>query len=218
MKEHQLDLVLVPMALSVVIGYHLWLLHTIIHHPTRTVVGLNAIARKRWATAIMANPEKNAMLAVQTLRNYIMASTVLATTAITLASLISVFMGTSSPLTAASMLIYGNKTHLLSSIKYFAISLCFISAFVCNVQAIRYYAHTSMLLGISSLQNSLIHEEKKEEKEKKAHRTNEFVEYVTNGLNKGSRFWSFTFLDTTTEHSRVLHGPRDLDKALGEIV
>ncbi|KAJ4768724.1 hypothetical protein LUZ62_079099 [Rhynchospora pubera] len=224
--------------------------HSPPHAHRRGHEGINAIARKRWATAIMANPEKNAMLAVQTLRNYIMASTVLATTAITLASLISVFMGTSSPLTAASMLIYGNKTHLLSSIKYFAISLCFISAFVCNVQAIRYYAHTSMLLGISSLQNSLIHEEKKEEKEKEAHRTNEFVEYVTNGLNQGSRFWSFGlrafyasftlflwmfgpipmvafsvtlcfclyFLDTTTEHSRVLHGPRDLDKALGEIV
>ncbi|KAJ4749438.1 hypothetical protein LUZ62_083843 [Rhynchospora pubera] len=139
MKENQLDLVLVPVALSVVIGYHLWLLHTIIHHPTRTVVGLNAIARQRWAAAIMADPQKNAILAVQTLRNNIMASTVLATTAITLVSLISVFMGAttnSSPLTSASMLIYGNKTHLLSSVKYFAISLCFISAFVCNVQIV----------------------------------------------------------------------------------
>ncbi|KAJ4821468.1 hypothetical protein LUZ62_034034 [Rhynchospora pubera] len=146
----------------------------------------------------------------------------------------------SSPLTSASMLIYGNKTHLLSSVKYFAISLCFISAFVCNVQAIRYYAHTSFLLGIPSLKNSL-HEEDK---------SSEFVEYVSMGLNRGSHFWSlglrafylsFTlflwmfgpipmvafsvimcfclyFLDTTTDHSRVLHGSRDLDKPLGEIV
>jgi Protein of unknown function, DUF599 len=66
-----------------------------------------------------------------------MASTVLATTAITLVSLISIFMGATSnqsPLTSASMLIYGNKTNLLSSIKFFAIALCFIFAFVCNVQ------------------------------------------------------------------------------------
>ncbi|KAJ1688287.1 hypothetical protein LUZ63_019677 [Rhynchospora breviuscula] len=193
MKENRLDLVLVPVALSVVIGYHLWLLHTIIHHPTRTVVGLIAIARKRWAAAIMADPEKNAILAVQTLRNNIMASTVLATTAITLVSLISVFMGAttnSSPLTSASMLIYGNKTHLLSSVKYFAISLCFISAFVCNVQAIRYYAHTSFLLGIPSFKNSLHEEEKgKEEEGNEGHKSNEFVEYVSMGLNRGSHFW-----------------------------
>jgi hypothetical protein len=39
------------------------------------------------------NTEKNGVLAVQTLRNNIMASTVLATTAITLVSVISVFVG-----------------------------------------------------------------------------------------------------------------------------
>ncbi|XP_078168729.1 uncharacterized protein LOC144563188 [Carex rostrata] len=249
MKENRLDLVLVPVALAVVTGYHLWLLRMIVRHPARTVIGLNAMARKRWATAIMTDSEKNGILAVQTLRNNIMASTVLATTAITLVSLISVFMGANanrSPLTSASMLIYGNKTNLLSSVKFFAIALCFIFAFVCNVQAIRYYAHTSFLLGIPSLKKS--RGEEKEEDE--ALKTAEFVEYVSSGLNRGTHFWSLGlrafyisfilflwmfgpipmvvfsvimcfslyFLDTTTEHSRLLHGPRDLEEALDENV
>jgi hypothetical protein len=38
----------------VVAGYHLWLLYAILRHPTRTVVGLNALARKRWVAVIMA--------------------------------------------------------------------------------------------------------------------------------------------------------------------
>lgn len=53
-REEDLDLVLVPLGLAVVAGYHLWLLYAILRHPTRTVVGLNALARKRWVAVIMA--------------------------------------------------------------------------------------------------------------------------------------------------------------------
>ncbi|KAM0885876.1 hypothetical protein ACQ4PT_030044 [Festuca glaucescens] len=53
-REEDLDVVLVPLGLAVVAGYHLWLLYAILRHPTRTVVGLNALARKRWVAVIMA--------------------------------------------------------------------------------------------------------------------------------------------------------------------
>uniref|UniRef100_A0A0A8Z1X2 DUF599 domain-containing protein n=1 Tax=Arundo donax TaxID=35708 RepID=A0A0A8Z1X2_ARUDO len=152
-QEEQLDLVLVPVALAALAGYHLWLLYAILRHPTRTVIGLNSIARKRWVVAMMANTEKNGVLAVQTLRNNIMASTVLATTAITLVSVISVFIGVTSPASssssssAAPRLVYGSKAGEVFAAKYLAVSLCFMLAFVCNVQAIRLYAHASFLLG-----------------------------------------------------------------------
>lgn len=155
-REEKLDFVLVPLGLAVLAVYHLWLLYAVLRHPTRTVVGLNAIARKRWVTVMMANTEKNGVLAVQTLRNNIMASTVLATTAITLVSVISVFLGAtagrspaspSSSSSGAPLLVYGSKTGEVFAVKYLAISLCFMLAFVCNVQAIRLYAHASFLLG-----------------------------------------------------------------------
>uniref|UniRef100_A0A8I6X2G6 Uncharacterized protein n=1 Tax=Hordeum vulgare subsp. vulgare TaxID=112509 RepID=A0A8I6X2G6_HORVV len=150
-REEDLDVVLVPLGLAVVAGYHLWLLYAILRHPTRTVVGLNALARKRWVAVIMANTEKNGVLAVQTLRNNIMASTVLATTAITLVSVISVFIGATAGRSPASpspspLLVYGSTTGRVFAVKYLAISLCFMLAFVCNVQAIRLYAHASFLL------------------------------------------------------------------------
>ncbi|CAI0380730.1 unnamed protein product [Linum tenue] len=150
-----------------------------------------------------------------------MASTLLATTAITLSSLISVFVSsTSSATNSASKLVYGNKTSFVSSVKYFSILLCFLVAFLCNVQSIRYYAHVSFLATVPSSTGS-----------------KDAVEYVARNLNRGSFFWSlglrafylsfplflwifgpipmfvccwmmcFTlyFLDTTTSFTRQLH-------------
>ncbi|KAF8676290.1 hypothetical protein HU200_047164 [Digitaria exilis] len=185
-RKEQLDLVLVPLALAALVGYHLWLLYAILRHPTRTVIGLNAIARKRWVAAMMAqNTEKNGVLAVQTLRNNIMASTVLATTAITLVSVISVFIGVTSPASSSSSsssssskapwLVYGSKAGEVFAAKYLAVSLCFMLAFVCNVQAIRLYAHASFLLG--GLPPG---DETREE----------FAAYVARTVNRGSYAWS----------------------------
>ncbi|NP_001168944.1 hypothetical protein Zm00014a_008476 [Zea mays] len=183
-REEQLDLVLVPLALAAVAGYHLWLLWAILRHPTRTIIGLNAIARKRWVAAMMANTEKNGVLAVQTLRNNIMASTVLATTAITLVSVISVFIGVTSPASSSSSpsskaprLVYGSKAGEVFAAKYLAVSLCFMLAFVCNVQAIRLYAHASFLLG------GLPPGPGDEARE-------EFASYVARTVNRGSYAWS----------------------------
>ncbi|KAH7686105.1 hypothetical protein IHE45_04G082500 [Dioscorea alata] len=150
-KSMGVDLVMVTLGLLVMGVYHVWLLRTILRCPNRTVIGLNALARKRWVRAMISDPMKNGVLAVQTIRNNIMASTVLATTAITLSSLISVFVGvtttTTNSVTLSSMFFPPNNpdTHL-ASIKFLSISLCFLLAFLCNVQSIRYYAHVSFLL------------------------------------------------------------------------
>uniref|UniRef100_A0ACD5VZF3 Uncharacterized protein n=1 Tax=Avena sativa TaxID=4498 RepID=A0ACD5VZF3_AVESA len=192
-REEDLDVVLVPLGLAVVAGYHLWLLYAILRHPTRTVVGLNALARKRWVAVIMANTEKNGVLAVQTLRNNIMASTVLATTAIMLVSVISVFIGAtagrspastpSSPSSSSTpLMVYGSKTGQVFAVKYLAISLCFMLAFVCNVQAIRLYAHASFLLGLPPGPGG-----GGDDKEGAAE---DFAAYVARTVNRGSHAWS----------------------------
>lgn len=221
MEEERLDYVLVPLGLLMLAVYHAWLLVAIVRNPRSTVVGLNAESRHQWVHSLMADPLKNGVLVVQTIRNNIMASTLLATTAITLSSLISVFVSSSSSSTAAaSQLVYGNQTALISSIKYFAILVCFLVAFLCNVQSIRYYAHVSFLATLPT------------SKGKK-----DSIEYVARNLNRGSFFWSLGlrafyvsfplflwifgpipmfvcsvmmlsvlyFLDTTTSFTRELH-------------
>lgn len=221
MKEKDIDYVLVPLGLGIMIVYHIWLVYTLLTNPRRTVMGLNAESRHQWVFSMMADPLKNGVLAVQTIRNNIMASTLLATTAITLSSIISVFVSSFSDSNhAASQLVYGNKTPLLSSVKYFAILLCFLVAFLCNVQSIRYYAHVSFLATVPTFID-----------------TREPINYVARNLNRGSLFWSIGlrafyfsfplflwifgpipmfvcccimsfvlyFLDTTTSFTRNLH-------------
>ncbi|KAG8379562.1 hypothetical protein BUALT_Bualt07G0101900 [Buddleja alternifolia] len=172
MEEKQLDFVLVPLGMGVLVGYHFWLLFNIIRNPKRTVIGLNAESRHKWVYCLMSDPLKNGVLAVQTIRNNIMASTLLATTAITLSSLISVYVSNKS--SSPSMeLVYGNKTSVMSSVKFFAILVCFLVAFLCNVQSIRYYAHVSFLATLPT------------SKDKK-----DAIEYLASNLNRGSLFWS----------------------------
>ncbi|RRT72155.1 hypothetical protein B296_00000569 [Ensete ventricosum] len=172
MEQKQLDLVMVPLGLLLLAIYHSWLFFTILKDPRRTVIGLNAQVRQRWVRAMLSDSLKNGVLAVQTLRNSIMASTVLATTAITLTSLISVYVSATTT-SSTSSLVYGNKSSVVHSVKYFAISLCFVLAFLCNVQSIRYYAHVSFLVSQPMAAEGAIS-----------------PEYVARSLNRGSFFWS----------------------------
>ncbi|XP_075097170.1 uncharacterized protein LOC107764932 isoform X2 [Nicotiana tabacum] len=219
MEEHQLDYALVPLGLAIFLAYHAWLMFTIIRYPRRTVIGINSESRHNWVLSVMTDPIKNGVLAVQTIRNNIMASTLLATTAITLSSIISVFVSNKSSFTYSELL-FGNKTPMMSSIKFFTILLCFLVAFLCNVQSIRYYAHVSFLATLPTFKDR-----------------SESIEYVAMNLNRGSMFWSLGlrafylsfplflwifgpipmfvgccvmsivlyFLDTTTSFTRDLH-------------
>ncbi|KAF3432708.1 hypothetical protein FNV43_RR23810 [Rhamnella rubrinervis] len=169
---------LVPSGLSVMVGYHVWLLYRIVKHPTRTVVGVNAINRRFWVSAMMEDVSKNGVLAVQTLRNNIMASTLLASTAIMLSSLIAVLMTSGSSDKSASF-VFGDRSELGFSIKFFSILVCFLVAFLLNVQSIRYYSHASILINVPF--KKMFHDH---------HQHDLTVEYVARIVNKGSYFWS----------------------------
>lgn len=176
-KVDSLDYLLVPAGLLVLGIYHVWLFITVLRNPIRTVIGLNAHTRQQWVFSMMTDPLKNGVLIIQTLRNNIMASTLLATTAITLCSVISVLVSSQSisdrSRTVSVHLFYANYTPPLSSIKYLCILLCFLVSFLCNVQSTRYYAHVSFLGTVPTWKDKT-----------------GFIEYVAATLNRGSYFWS----------------------------
>lgn len=137
----------------------------------------------------MQDPSKNGVLAVQTLRNNIMASTLLASTAIMLCSVIAVLMsgggGTTTHRPITDM-VYGDNSKLEHSIKFFSIMVCFLGGFLLNVQSIRYYSHASMLINVpGSIRN-----EKNIGKNKKELLMTTVEEYVWMTVNRGSYFWS----------------------------
>ncbi|KAL0535560.1 hypothetical protein IC582_029895 [Cucumis melo] len=153
MEVKDLEFFMVPLGFAVLVSYHLWLIITIYRRPKRTVIGVNAESRRQWVSTMISDPAKNGVLAVQTIRNNIMASTLMATTTITIGSLISVFVSSTS-----------------STGKYRYIVLCFLVAFLCNVQSIRYYAHASFLVTLPDGEGR--------------------KEYLAAILNRGSLFWS----------------------------
>lgn len=53
MMKNDLDFVLVPIGLLVMVVYHVWLLHQVRHNPARTVIGMNAINRRFWVSYMM---------------------------------------------------------------------------------------------------------------------------------------------------------------------
>nr|XP_043639579.1 uncharacterized protein LOC122610674 [Erigeron canadensis] len=190
MEKDDIDLVLVPAGLLVMAAYHVWLLYQIRHNPTRTVIGMNAITRKFWVSSMMEDTQKTGVLAVQTLRNNILASTLLASTAIMLSSLIAILMtggavGHNSSTTNSIRtdhhwvsLTFGEGTRLRLTSKFFSIFVCFLVSFLMNVQSIRYLSHASMLINVpykmitnfTSLPLT--------------------IEYVASTVNLGSYFWS----------------------------
>ncbi|PKA46136.1 hypothetical protein AXF42_Ash015427 [Apostasia shenzhenica] len=172
MAKQELDFILVPIGLAAMVGYHLWLLLCILHRPTRTVIGINAINRRIWVCAMMEDPLKNGVLAVQTLRNNIMASTLMASTAIMLSSLVAVLMTGGGSGTSAAASTSPTVSH---SVKFFAILLCFLLAFLLNIQSVRYYSHASTLINVPVR----FHWQRRGA-----------PEYVAAAVNRGSYFWS----------------------------
>ncbi|TYI91713.1 hypothetical protein E1A91_D02G013300v1 [Gossypium mustelinum] len=178
MEIRYLDCILVPIGLLIMTVYHLWLLHRVIKYPIKTIIGINAISRRFWVHCMMEDVQGNGVLAVQTLRNNIMASTVLASTAITLSSLIALLMTSNAG--EKSAIDVGDLSHRVFSIKYFAMLLCFMVVFLLNIQSIRYYSHASILVCIPP---------------KKKSTENQFrhcltADYVATIVNRGSYFWS----------------------------
>ncbi|KAL5052441.1 hypothetical protein RYX36_033123 [Vicia faba] len=168
MVNEHLEYVFVALGLLVFLLYHMWLLFTILGEPRRTIIGLNAESRHQWVYAMMSDPFKNGVLAVQTIRNNIMASTLLATTAITLSSLIGIV--TSNPWSSddTSSILDNTRT-----IKRISITICFLIAFLCNIQSIRCYCHVSFLITAPTL------------RDKEA-----YVEYIGKVMNRASYSWS----------------------------
>ncbi|KAL7003720.1 hypothetical protein U1Q18_004868 [Sarracenia purpurea var. burkii] len=128
---------------------------------------------------------KNGILAVQTLRNNIMASTLLASTAIMLSSVIAVLMTNGGGNRMAGHFVFGDRSDLGLSIKFFSILMCFLTAFLFNVQSIRYYSNAGVLINVPLKKTTTMRSLRDH------HRSRVLLaEYVGRTVNRGSYFWS----------------------------
>jgi uncharacterized membrane protein len=128
--------------------YHLYLKYQIKHHPMKTAVGITNYLRGLWVQSIMA--DKRDILAVQTLRNWVMASSFLASTAILIGLGLLSLLFKPEHLTEIpfNFEIIISRLKTISLIKMVLLIINFFVAFYSFCLAIRYYNHVNFMINV----------------------------------------------------------------------
>ncbi len=129
-------------------GYHIWHFFQIRREPLLTSTGFNNHARSIWVKHIREN--KLDILAIQTLRNWTMSATFLASTAILLSLGILSFALTTDGLNeiAHEFNFMGSQKHSVLLVKALFLGANFMFTFISFVLAVRFYNHASFLVNI----------------------------------------------------------------------
>ena len=139
---------LVLISLGMLFFYHFRLYRQVRNNPLATAIGLTNHARRAWVQSI--TDKKSDILAVQTIRNWVMASTFLASTAIliSLGLVASAFRSEITSGATQTLNVFGHPSETLWLIKLFILSALFFYAFFNFTLSIRYYNHASLVINV----------------------------------------------------------------------
>jgi uncharacterized membrane protein len=149
------EVIIAGIALLILLCYHCYLVVMVRKNPLKTSVGLTNRVRREWVKTIIE--EKRDILAVQTLRNWVMAASFLASTAILLAiGILNVAFKPEglSALTKAVNLV-GSQNETLWFVKLLLLTVDFFFAFFNFSLAIRHYNHASYMINVPLERDSL---------------------------------------------------------------
>ena len=140
------EILLVASTAAVIIAYHTHLYIKIRRHPLSTAIGITNHARKMWVKGIIR--DKHDILAVQTLRNQVMAATFLASTAIliSLGSFNAAFRPGVFGEISHALNLMGTKTEILWMLKLMLLGILFFITFFNFTLSIRYYNHAGFMI------------------------------------------------------------------------
>jgi uncharacterized membrane protein len=136
-------------AVLLIVAYHIFLRNKVRKDPTYTVQAVNRIARTAWVETIMGD-EKNAVLAVQTLRNSTMAATFLASTSVLLIIGVLTLSEQGEKLGAHwnALNMVGASNPTLWMVKLLTLLLDLFVAFFGFSMAIRIYNHVGFMINV----------------------------------------------------------------------
>jgi uncharacterized membrane protein len=145
---HWNEIGLVFCAFSILAIYHLLLARTLRRQPLRTSIGINNEARKAWVRHVAGN--RLDILAVQTLRNWTMTATFLASTSILIALGLMSYALTSENIQNFShaLNVLGSKHPELLLFKFIVLILNFFVSFFGFTMTLRSYNHAAFILNI----------------------------------------------------------------------
>jgi len=140
------EIMLVVSAAVVIIAYHAHLYKKVQRDPLTTAIGITNHARQMWVKGVIR--DRRDIMAVQTLRNQVMAATFLASTAILISlGLFSAAFrpGVFSDISHALNLL-GTRTEALWMFKLMLLGIIFFITFFNFTLAIRYYNHAGFMI------------------------------------------------------------------------
>ena len=153
------EIMLVVSAAVVIIAYHTHLYIKVHRYPLKTAIGITNHARQMWVKGVIR--DKRDIMAVQTLRNQVMAATFLASTAIliSLGSFSAAFRpGVFSDISHGLNLL-GTKTETLWMFKLMLLGILFFVTFFNFTLAIRYYNHAGFMINTFEQNDASVSEE-----------------------------------------------------------
>ncbi len=145
-----------PTALLLLVAYHLYLYKKIRSNPLSAALGLARHTRALWVKNIMQQGKD--ILAVQTLRNWTMSSTFLASTAILIGLGVFNLAVTADKQGELSLMIshFGNENPGLWLGKLVLLGADFLFAFFNFTLAVRYFNHTGFMINLPTDSNAEI--------------------------------------------------------------
>ncbi|XP_058754365.1 uncharacterized protein LOC131627539 [Vicia villosa] len=156
LEKYYMDIMFVPCGFLILVLYHFWLWHMTRTQPFTTTLGRDADGRRFWVLAMMKDIENN-LVAVQSLRNLIMGTTLMSTTSIFLcAGLGAIISSTYSVKKPIKESVFGAHGDFVVVLKY-AIVLTILSfSFVCNTLSSAFINQVNMLICIPQNVKSMV--------------------------------------------------------------
>ncbi len=149
LEEFAADGIAFALSLAMVAGYYIHLRRHSRQDPTYSIHTVNALARRLWVESVMNNPGKDIM-AVQTLRNFIMVSIMMASTASLMIMGTLTLSGQAENIARSWHLLgmFGSQSAGLWVIKVLCLLLDFITAFFAYAMSMRLATHVLFMLNV----------------------------------------------------------------------
>jgi uncharacterized membrane protein len=148
-EKSVVDLFAFVASIAMLVAYQLYLRQRQKRDPLYTVHAVNIVARNAWVDMVMGS-EKPDVLAVQTLRNSVMASSFMASTAILL--LVGAVTLSGSAENSSGILhalnVGGATGAEITALKLVGLLLDFFVAFFCFSMSVRFYNHVGYMISI----------------------------------------------------------------------
>ncbi|CAA7398252.1 unnamed protein product [Spirodela intermedia] len=136
--DYFLDLILVPLSISLTAGYHAYVYRSLSSGRRRPLAAVKiAVLRRAWFSAVVKDDSKKGMLGLQSLRNSLMVAILSATMAIVLNTALAALCN--NALKAAALLrharAFGGQSGTLLVHKYAVASMMLMLSFLCSSAA-----------------------------------------------------------------------------------